>query len=763
MEIALGPVSRRTGNGLPSAGMAVNQMTGLYSTNAANFLGGFNPNIGIMLAEQFGNLLGGCIVPADSNGFWTLNAADFGHAYINCDAGPGPLDQYGPFCAPLYPKNYFPGIPATTEADFGNNWDEFAVSFMGYVFLNSGTNIFNVNSDDGFILFVSPSPNPNDLASLVMAGEYAYSRGASTTVMPVVIVQSGWYSVRLDYFQGAGQTECAFFSSDANGNDILINDTTSPTALLAYPTPEIYPTPYAVAFSPANGSTGFAPRTPPDVTVAIQDGSLARIDSAKPVTAQMFGTNLIGLALSTAPSFTPSGQPMGNLTTISASPPPGLLLPGGSVIPIEVDFTDTEGNPVAVTWSFMTSGTPLVYDNATINTNKPGFIVYPFQETGPFTNDVSGENEEQILGITGPNIARNANWPDSESGLVKNALPGPQGFYFIETNYINWNIASAEAGDDFDAKNGYPPNEFPGIVGGAYPGEAGLPANATNFQMLVETWLFLPTADIYLLGVNSDDGFSLKSGVAPADVFGTLLGAFEGGRASADTLIAVVAPAAGFYPMRLLYQQGGGGAECEFYSVAGDGTNSIRQLVNDSTNAIKAYYSAGFYWPCVGGVSPPIGQTGVDPATPLVVQLVDGMINYQPDAVTSVQIYTNGSLATGLVSTRANGGTTVQFGSPQSQAFAAGSNFVMVVYTDANNILYTNSWSFSTATPPSALRHRAQPGGPLTLTWTGPGTLQRAERLTGRASDWTDIPGIAAKTYTEPANERSAAFFKLRP
>ena len=227
MELALGPVTTNTGPGrLPSAGMAIDPTTGRYATNCANFLGGNNPNITAMLAEQ-GVGSTGSIVPSDSNGFWILDAKNFVYPYINCDANGPPGVNNGSFNSPQYPHNYFPGVPTSASSSKGNNWESIACSFMGYLYLPAGSTTLNVNSDDGFLLMLSPLPNPYDARGLVSVGEFDGGRGSATTTMSVSVAQAGWYTARLDYEQGAGGIVCEFFSTDSSGNNWLVNDTTS--------------------------------------------------------------------------------------------------------------------------------------------------------------------------------------------------------------------------------------------------------------------------------------------------------------------------------------------------------------------------------------------------------------------------------------------------------------------------------------------------------------------------------------------------------
>ena len=161
MEQVLGPLTTNTGpSHLPSAGMAIDPTSGYYATNCANFLGGENPNIAAMLAEQ-GAGITGCVVPADSNGFWVLDAKNFTYPYINCDGNGPPSVGNGVFNYPQYPHNYFPGVPTCANSAQGNNWESIACSFMGYLWLPAGVTTLNVNSDDGFLLMLSPLPNPD--------------------------------------------------------------------------------------------------------------------------------------------------------------------------------------------------------------------------------------------------------------------------------------------------------------------------------------------------------------------------------------------------------------------------------------------------------------------------------------------------------------------------------------------------------------------------------------------------------------------------
>ena len=95
------------------------------------------------------------------------------------------------------------------------------------------------------------------------------------------------------------------------------------------------------------------------------------------------------------------------------------------------------------------------------------------------------------------------------------------------------------------------------------------------------------------MAVNSDDGFRVTHGEDPAlsddDI---VLGVFSGGRGASDTIFRFIVPEPGIYPMRLLWYEGGGGANVEWWTMDADGT---RHLINgpDDSAAHKAYVSAG--------------------------------------------------------------------------------------------------------------------------------------------------------------------------
>jgi hypothetical protein len=70
------------------------------------------------------------------------------------------------------------------------------------------------------------------------------------------------------------------------------------------------------------------------------------------------------------------------------------------------------------------------------------------------------------------------------------------------------------------------------------------------------------------------------------------VGGFDNGRGATDTIMNFGVSQAGLYPMRLLFHQGGGGMNCEWFSLKADGT---KVLVGDTAKGgLKAYRARTF-------------------------------------------------------------------------------------------------------------------------------------------------------------------------
>src|SRR4030095_7131135 len=104
-------------------------------------------------------------------------------------------------------------------------------------------------------------------------------------------------------------------------------------------------------------------------------------------------------------------------------------------------------------------------------------------------------------------------------------------------------------------------------------------STSTPDNIAVEILTFLELkAGTNQFGVSSDDGIKVSVGSDARDAFATVLGLFDTGRGVAERWVSFVVPVDGIYPMRLVWWEGTGGANVEWYSIV-SGTNRI--LIND--------------------------------------------------------------------------------------------------------------------------------------------------------------------------------------
>jgi hypothetical protein len=197
-------------------------------------------------------------------------------------------------------------------------------------------------------------------------------------------------------------------------------------------------------------------------------------------------------------------------------------------------------------------------------------------------------------------------------------------------------------------------------------------------------------AGVTRLGVNSDDGFTVSFGANALDHFTRVkAGEFNGGRGATDTTFDIAVPVAGLYPMRLLWWEGGGGANVEFFSVrASDGA---KILINDEVeaDAIKAYYAGVAATPALHAISPYPGTAGNDPRHPILIELIDGVATVTDASIT---LSVDGVPVTPVVAS-AGLATTVSYTPPA--IWTPGDHTVSLTYNNSASVARTESWSFN--------------------------------------------------------------------
>ena len=153
----------------------------------------------------------------------------------------------------------------------------------------------------------------------------------------------------------------------------------------------------------------------------------------------------------------------------------------------------------------------------------------------------------------------------------------PPEFSPVDIAVVNLEQDGAAAGN-FNENTGFADDFIPNIPG----------INESTDGIAAEFLTYLELSEgFHTLGVNSDDGFDVTIGPDSRDLLASSVGSFNGGRGSSDSLFEVYVEEGGFYPTRLLWFEGTGGANVEFFSVV-DG-QKILINVRDIPIAIKAY------------------------------------------------------------------------------------------------------------------------------------------------------------------------------
>ena len=316
-------------------------------------------------------------------------------------------------------------------------------------------------------------------------------------------------------------------------------------------------------------------------------------------------------------------------TKVVYSLPAGTYLPAGSIHAVVINVKDAKGNAASSTQSFSVVNYTYLPSVAKVeaDTTKRGFVWRVHQNTSLQSND-NERPEQQLAGkLIDPSTQlpfdNHAN-PDFMGVALEPAAAADPSWaplrFEIET-VINMSQIAGEKRGTFIPDDGMP----------------GIPSNLAGIAGEITTYLDLP-AGLITMGVNSDDGFRTKSG-QPLDAFAAIqLGEYSGGRGAADTLFSFVVAEAGVYPFRTVWEQGGGDANIEWFTVKPDGT---KVLVNDTDNGgVTAYRGTTTPLdPYVRSVTPgpSVRQLNIV-SSAVTLELADGTTDQVDDASVTLQI-----------------------------------------------------------------------------------------------------------------------------
>jgi hypothetical protein len=516
-----------------------------------------------------------------------------------------------------------PGLPGAGTSNFGldNSVNEFTTYLK---FPAAGAYILGLNVDDGWTCI--SAPNPRDTLGTLLGfkdapgGQNGTPLNNPSAAFNVIVPEAGIYPFRILFWEGGGGVNFEFAELDrGTGTQILVNNTdpantstvllpgntiSSITAYNTYSGPvrpwtkfSVYPMPYIGTVEPRTTTAGqvtlwqnvHQQSGPGPILVKVGAGNPVDIANDEPRPDQALVNK-------------PFGDAVGGVVADLGTGKVGMVLDGANVTPTVTDVPGSSDKLVLYTppqplspssnhiaglvyagttnyWTFSVityTNVPAtdILASSAADLNAVGFLAKIFQATNGQPNTVS-RAELQIAGLTNNVATANSNRGD--------------GAYII-TNIINWNVTKnpggtpAEIGNFQPLLTGTPDDPVPGIPG------TGLTGNLRFENITAEIFAYLDLpAGYQKFGVNGDDGWKVQVGTQ-GQTSGTILFTRDRGTGARDIPFAFVTPQAGLVPIRLVWYQGGGGGNLEFFTY---GPNNTKIPVNDRTNpnSVKAYYS----------------------------------------------------------------------------------------------------------------------------------------------------------------------------
>jgi len=495
-------------------------------------------------------------------------------------------------------ENLVPGTPGTG----GNNGtDNIAAEALTYLLLPAGTNTMGVRSDDGFrVIIGGAAPTDKYSSAATVVGQFDGGRGYGDTIFKFVIQQPGLYAARLLWENGGGDASVEWFTAKSDGTYALVNDVAN-GGIPAYRAVTSAGAAYVSNILPAPGSVGASPE--PLIQVVIVDGATP-IDGSK-----------VALTFNGAP-VTPSVTRSGNSTTVSYTG--STLLTANTLQSASVTFADGTTSRTN-SWTFTTGNfvTLPAGTAVTPKTSSPGFKFSIFANAA-----ATADNDEAYNNDYRDNAEQSLNmiyhdWSDQ----TVNPLP-------LLANLADVNAAAGTAtgpAPALGAANAPAEFEIAGTINFTATTTPGLPStdaktDFANGELL--TYVSLP-AGLTTFVVSSPDLYRVYFGSWDATT--GLLAAHLNVYGPSDTSFFVVAPTAGVYPMRLIWNHvTGSDPGLKIYTTDSSGA---QHLLNDTGHSGLATYRAlaSPSEPYIKFTSPSTWMHQlINPSSALVVNIADG-------------------------------------------------------------------------------------------------------------------------------------------
>ena len=479
---------------------------------------------------------------------------------------------------------------------------------------------FGVNSDDGFSLDITGY-------GCSFHSEFAAGRGASDTLATFNFPQAGNYDVNLLWFQGGGGAEAEFFAAQALKHawdssfqlvgDVLhgglavvrplnqVNDITGAETVAASPTQWWQSSQVAPVINyvntGTNGNFGGDSRFPNLPIATDSNDYVVQAKSTVNILAGQGGNWTFGVNSDEGFSLKIAGA---TFTTVTG---------GNGVGTDTMQFADQRTS--ADTFGVVNLAAGSSYDITLTYFERAGASeVELYAAPGSWTDWAGGGTNWRLVGNTANGGLALGIW---EAGVTLTAYKANTGSgvgtidnltdalsVVANTAYQSYaTTVLAPYVNEYDVGGGGGGANFTGGAAGAFnvadQAVPGLPAGVDNNDFVVDSvgYVTIPSAGHWTFGFNSDDGGGIQitgativsqtnnnnNAAVPGGV-GTDTLTYWDVRGPGDTFGVYNFPAAGDYPIRMLWYERGGGAEGEFYAASGDKTamDSTFRLVGDT-------------------------------------------------------------------------------------------------------------------------------------------------------------------------------------
>ena len=578
-----------------------------------------------------------------------------------------------------WPANPDGSQPAS---DIKNNY---GVQIVGYLYPpTTGDYTFAIAADDNAELWLSTDDNPANKVMIAREASWnpvrAFSSetrrnrvdaGTATERMdnvskPIRLTAGKAYYIEGLMKEGGGGDNLAV--AWAKPGDALPQDGDAPIpgSFLATFDRTSLAAPYVAGFT----------FTPAGFKFILEDGAGA---GAATVSAASVKLTLDGAAV------TAKTSKAGSATTVSYDSP--NLLASASDHKVKLEFSTSAGGSQSLEKSFTVGKyiTLTPAEKVTPDAGKRGFLWRVHQNGAAGTANTNKRTEYQLGGAIkdadGNPIANLAD-PAAQGGAdgsAKETTPGSAPITFEVSKFINFDQAGGSNG-------AFTPDE-------QMPGIPGIEGGADSIAAEILTYLELP-AGLVTMGVNSDDGFETSAGkvgsLADAFELSKVAGEFSGGRGASDTIFSFGVQEAGVYAFRTTWEEGGGGANIEWFSVKADGT---KVLINDDANGgLKAYRAIlpTGRKAVARRVVPAPNSGGAALDQQIVAEIVDGA---SPIATSTVSVKLDGAAVLASVTKQADV-TTVTF-KPATPFALKSTHKVEVTFTEGGSPV-SREWQFTT-------------------------------------------------------------------